>query len=369
MAAWGDRRIALYTLRVELDKRVFRTDDSAREPFVANFNGAGADLLTTISSFVEALPKDDHVERDMRHFGQPRDVRRSGRTISWEMDGGESGRTSWIKIRKDADQQQRERSGIEWAEFWVYAVVPKDSNQGWLLVEKDGRHTLPTAWRDELIRKFAETHHGYRLRIGTVREASLWSQVENALDDNRLIGFEVAMRSGDTTPAGAAGFERGMEKYSRQIWRTAGDPLPGRRLRIFRRQFTRNVTSDGLREVEAPIETDDLADDRFRIRLRDDVAEIKATVLNHDGKPKTVVFEGLDPQQTVVMEGTSDGHPDQGRFVSECRSTVADLAQSGGVALPPGWDTGSWEHPADAPQMEVRADESPQGGEQAEQSS
>lgn len=365
MAAWGDRRIALYSLRVELDKRVFRTDDNTREPFVANFNGTGGDLLIAISSFVEALPTDGHVERDERHFGQPRHIRREGRTICWEMDGGESGRTSWIKLHRDADRLQRERSGIEWAEYWAYAVVPRDSNQGWLLIEKDGRHTLPTAWRDELIKKFAQAYHGYRLRIGAVREASLWSQVENALDENRLIGFEVAMRSGDTTPAGAAGFERGMEKYQRQIWRTTGDPLPGRRLRIFRRLFTRNLTSDGIREIEAPIETDDMADDRFRIRLRDDVAEIKATVLNEDGVQKTVVFEGLDPQQTVVIEGTSDGHPDQGRFTAECRTTVADLARSGGVSLPPGWDTGTWEHPSDAPRMEVKADDSPETGEQS----
>jgi hypothetical protein len=42
---------------------------------------------------------------------------------------------------------------------------------------------------------------------------------------------------------------------------------------------------------------------------------------------------------------------------------VADLARSGGVALPPGWDTGVWEHPTDAPRMEVRADDSPEAGE------
>lgn len=370
-ASWGDRRIMPYTLRVELDKRVFRTEDATREPFVANFNGAGADLLTAISSFVEALPTDELVERDLRHFGQPRDIRRRGRTICWRMDGGESGRSSSIRLKRDAERQERERSGIEWAPFWVYAVVPQNANQGWLLVEKEGRHTLPTEWRDELMRAFGRTYHGYRLRIGTVREASLWSQVENALDDNRLLGFEAALRSADnpSSTGHAAGFERGMVRLDRQIWRTAGDALPGKQLREFRRRFTGTRTPGGIVQVDAPIEVDDLSDDRFQIRLRDDVAEIKATVLNADGIAKTIVFEGLDPQQTIVMAGTSDGQPSQDRFASECRGTVADLATSGGVSLPPGWDTGDWEHPTDAPRMEVKADDSPdssQAGDQAQ---
>jgi hypothetical protein len=368
MASWGDRRIVPYTLRVELDRRVFRTDDTTREPFVANFNGSGGDVLHAISSFVEALPTDELVERDMRHFGQPRGIRRHGRTICWLMDGGESGRESSIMLRTGDPRRERERSGVEWAPFWVCAVVPKNANQGWLLIEKDGRHTLPSEWRKALSTTFAETYRGYRLRIGTVREASLWSQVENALDDNRLLGFEVALRSPDNSSPSrhAAGFERGMVKAERQMWRTAGDPLPGRQLRLFRRTFTRNRTSDGLRQIDAPIDVDDLSDDRYQIRLRDDVAEIKATVLNDDGVQKTLVFEGLDPQQTIVMAGTSDGQPSQQQFFSECRSTVADLARSGGVALAPGWDTGSWEHPADAARMEVRIDDSPETGEQAQ---
>ncbi len=366
MASWSDRRIVPYTLRVELDRRVFRTDDN-RELFVANFNGAGGDLLHTISSFVEALPADGLVERDMRHFGQARDIRRQGRTICWRMDGGESGRTSSIRLRRGAERQERDHSGVEWAPFWVFAVVPQNANQAWLLVEKDGRHTLPSEWRTELVKRFGEVHHGYRLVIGTVREASLWNQVENT-NDPRLLGFEVALRSPDNPSATqhAAGYERGMVRVDRQMYLTPGDPLPGKRLREFRRRFTGNRTAHGIMEVDQPLDYDDLADERFHIRLRDDVAEIKATVLNEDGVRKTIVFEGgRDPIQTIVMSGTSDGPPSQDRFATECRSTVADLARSGGIALPPGWDTGEWEHSADTPRMEVRIDDSPQAGEQA----
>lgn len=368
MATWGDRRIALYTLRVALDGRVFRTNAATGEPFVANFNGSGADLLTFISAFVEALPSDSHIEKDERHFGQPTDIRRRGRTISWRMDGGESGRQSSIRLRRDGKARRRDRSGVEWEPFWAFAAVPQNSVVGWLLVEKSGRHTLPTEWRKELQRQFAGAYRGYRLEIGMVREMSLWAQVENALDDERLIGFEVAYRSSSTTQgSGAAGYERGMEKYDRRIWKAPADqPRKGRFLREFRRAHT--TTHDGSREIELPIETDDLSDERYSIRLRDDVAEIKATLFNSEGKAKTVVFEGLDPQQTIVIQDTVLAPPDQDRFDAECQSAVRDLASSNNVGLAPGWNTGDWEHPADAITLEVKSDApSPTGHEGKEE--
>jgi hypothetical protein len=372
MATWGnDRRIVLYALRVELDLRVFRKEDKTREPFVANFNGSGGDLLHAISSFVEALPASELVARDMRHFGQPRDIRRQGRTICWRMDGGESGRATSVMLKRGDQWRTRELSGVEREPFWVFAVVPKNANQGWMLIEKHGHHTLPSEWRDELVKRFVEAYHGYRLVIGTVREASLWSQVENSTDD-RLLGFEVALRSPDNPSATghAAGFERGMVRVDRQLYHVPGDAVMGKRLREFRRKWTGTTTPSGIIEIDEPLDYDDLADDKYQIRLRDDVVEIKASVLNARGEPKTIVFEGgRDPVQTIVMSGTSQGQPDRDRFVSECRSTVRDLAQSGGVALPQQWDTMEWEHPADAVAMEVKVDESPGSSDQAEEQS
>ncbi|MGF0313100.1 hypothetical protein [Rhodococcus sp. IEGM1428] len=359
MVSWtSDRKVVPYSMRVEVDRRILRTADE-RELFVANFNGAGADLLTSISAFVDGLPKGELVERELRHFGQPTDVRRVGRTLSWRMDGGESGRASSISLKKGGKQRQRYASGVEWSPFWVMATVPKDSNQGWLLIEKDGRYTLPTEWRAELIKQFALAHRGYRLVISTVREASLWSQVENALEEGRLVGCEVAIRAPTTTKSseGAQGYSRGMVEVNRRIFQASGGLLPGRRLRLFRRNFTRQLADGGLREIDLPLEVDDLADDRIKIRLRDDVVEIKATVLNDDGRERTITFEGLDAQQYFVMTGTTDEPPSQDKFVQECRTAVRDLAKAGGVTLAPGWEATTWKHPADAPVMQIAVDE------------
>jgi hypothetical protein len=355
-------------MRVELDLRVFKKDDKTRELFVANFNSAGGDLLHAVSSFIEALPAEELVARDRRHFGQPREVLREGRTICWQMDGGESGRATSVMLKKGDVWRKREPSGVEREPFWVFAVVPKNANQAWLLIEKGGSHSLPTEWRDELVKQFAKAYHGYRLVISAVREASLWSQVENSSSD-RLLGFEVALRSPDnpSTTGHAAGFDRGMLRVDRRLYHVPGDAVMGKRLREFRRSFTGRRAPTGIVEVDEPLDFDDLGSDKYEVRLKDNVVEIKATVLNARGEPKIIVFEGgRDPVQSYVMAGTSQGQPTQPQFAAECRSAVKDLAQSGGVALPEKWDTGAWEHPADAVAMEVAVSESPGSSDQAQ---
>lgn len=363
MARWnGDRKITPYTMRIERDLRFSHPPD-AGETFVGNFDGNGGDLLTLISAFLEGLPTDNHVARDDRHFGKPTDVRRKGRTICWRMDGGESGRSSTIVLKRGGKQRTREKTGIEWEPFWVMAVVPKDANHGWLLIEKDGRHTLPTEWRKELIKQFAKVHPGYRLVISTIREESLWSSVENAMEDPRVIGFEVAMAVREPDGRSPQGYTRGMVGVNRSVFMSAGGPLPGFRLREFRRRFTGRQTAEGVREIDYPLDYDDMSDGDVKIRLKDDVVEIKATVVNAQGAVRTIAFEGLDAQQSFVMEGTSDGPPLQEKFVLECAAAIADLATSGGVPLPPNWNTSDWTHPATARQIRVEPnDEQAQTG-------
>ncbi|MFT3660371.1 MAG: hypothetical protein QM809_02925 [Gordonia sp. (in: high G+C Gram-positive bacteria)] len=356
---WSDRKICLYTLRIERDGRVFKNNDD-RDPFVDNFDAAGGDLLVFISAFVAGLPADELVERDTRHFGQPREVVRRGRTICWEMDGGESGRSTAIKLKKKGKTRKREMSGVEWEPFFVYVVIPKNANVGWLLVEKDGRNSLPVEWREEMRRQFKATHAGYRLIVGTVREASLWSQVENAANEGRLLSFESATRSAKAT-TGTAGYQ--VEEVQSRTFLASGEPLPGRALRQWRRE--RTVTLEGTTEVTLPDDVDDMSDDRYRVKLRDNIAYLKAVVFNHDGKPKTVTFEGLDPVQTIDIEDTATARPTQTRFMTDCRSAVKDLAVSSGIHLGSGWDAGNWKHPKNAPRLEVTNDDSSDASEEA----
>lgn len=360
MARWAaDKRIVPFSMRVEIDKRYTQRGDPG-EIFVGNFNGSGGDLLHYFSSFIEALPLEDLVERDTRHFGQPTAISRLGRTILWQMDGGESGRASSITLRRGGRKRKRDRSGVEWEPFWAMAVVPKDSNQGWLLVEKDGRYTLPTEWRKELVTQFSNTYPGFRLVISTVRDASLWNQVENSTEE-RLLRFEVSLRSADTTPAsrGAEGYTRGMVEVQKRIFHPVGNPAAGQRLRVMRRAFTRDLTPEGLVEISLPLEVDDLSDDRVKIRLRDDVEEIKATVLNDDNIERTIVFEGLDAQQTFVIENSAGEDVAEEVFARECRIAVRDLASTGGVTLRPGWEATEWGHPQDGPSVRIPVDDNP----------
>lgn len=354
-----DRRITPYALRVTLNGHAKRRKEPPPiTPYPANFNNAGGDLLHFLSSFVEALLVNDQmVQRKNRHFGRPRKVARQGRTLLFRIYGGESGRNTRIKTTATSKEKKRDHTGVEREPFWVYAVVPADANQAWLLVETHGHHTVPGEWRTELADQFKAAYPGYVLGISQVAEMSLWTQVENSVDP-RLLRFEVVRRSADGAGDHSAGHPAGMVEYNKHIWE-APEPRPGEALRALRRSFTRAKTKSGLVEITAPMEVDDLSDPDVTIDLDDGVMEIRARVLNSKGEPKTVVFDGREPRMSFVIEGVDAVPPNKKRFLREVRSAVEDLATGGGVSLPQGWDTGEWAHPDDAPELEVSPSDQP----------
>ncbi|MFV8173817.1 hypothetical protein [Mycolicibacterium peregrinum] len=355
----GERQIVAYGLRVEVDGRAQRRTKNPppHTPYPANFNGAGADLLTFFSSFINALPTDTLICRGDRHFGIPEEVERLGRTIRLRLSGGESGRRSKITLKAGGKEETREPSGVEWEPFRVAIVIPKDFNQGWLLVEKSGYHSVPTEWRQELVRAFKAAYPDYALKISTITEMSLWSQVENSTEP-RLLAVEVIMRSSDSSGDHSAGHPANMATYDTHVWE-AVHAQPGRVLRQLRRRFTRRKTKDGLVEITQPLDVDDLSDDDAKIELKDDVRQIKARVLNSEGRKKTVIFGGREPTMTIVMDGVFDLSPSATKFWQEARSAAVDLAISGGVSLAPKWDTGEWEHPENAIKVEVSLTDEP----------
>lgn len=347
----NERQIVPFGLRVELNGHAARRKNPPPlSEFPANFNAAGADLLIFLSSFIEALPA-QMVKRGDRHFGCPTKPARRGRTIILQMCGGESGRRTTIALKQGDRERTREASGVEWEPFWVAAVVPKNSNQAWLLVEKAGRHSIPTEWRTELASAFKDAYPGYVLKVSPITELSLWSQVENSTDP-RLLTFEAVMRDSSSGGDHSAGHPGNMARYDTQVWHS-DKARQGTLLRQFRRMFTRKKTLNGLVEIDQPLEVDDLSDPNVNIVLRDDVRQIKARVFNSEGKKKTVIFDGREPQMTIAMDGVFEISPSETKFWEEARSVVVDLAANGGVSLAPKWDTDEWEHPDNAIKVEV----------------
>ena len=347
----GERLIVPFALRVELNGHAARRKNPpSLSGFPANFNAAGADLLMFLSSFIEGLP-DKMVKRGDRHFGCPTEPRRRGRTIVLQICGGESGRRTTIALKDGDPEQTRESSGVEREPFWVAAVVPKNSNQAWLLVEKAGRHTIPTEWRTELTDTFKEAYPGYLLKISPITELSLWAQVENSADP-RLLTFEAVMRDSDSGGDHSTGHPGNMARYETQVWHS-DRATQGTFLRELRRMFTKEKTKSGLVEIDQPLDFDDLSDPDVKVVLRDDVRQIKARVLNSEGRKKTVIFDGREPQMTIMMDGVFDISPSETKFWEEARSVIVDLATNGGVSLAPKWDTGEWEHPDSAIKVEV----------------
>ncbi|NKR72893.1 hypothetical protein GS492_09585 [Rhodococcus hoagii] len=327
---------------------------------LSNFDGEGADLLPELDAFVHGLPNTQLVQRDDRHFGRPRDITRSGRVLRWTMEGGESGKERDIVLDVGEKPRKRTRRGVEYSAYHAYAVIPKNSVTGWILVEKDGGDSLPSEWRAELVRQFKIRHPKFKLVVSQVRSASLWREVENALEEERVLSVEVAMRAEDKDPSATTG--RGFPREALASTTDLYLPPHGKKgkgafLRSIRRAFTfAKSATNGIIEIDLEDDLDELASEDLDVRLRSDVLEITARVTTDNGKRrKTIRFSGIrEPFESYLVEGLSDRITPL-RFADECRAHVKDLALEGGVTLAVGWDTGDWEPESILAPMEVNA--------------
>ncbi|AMT70474.1 hypothetical protein ABG82_09170 [Mycobacteroides immunogenum] len=334
-----------YSMRVEQSSEV-RHKPKLEGPLpLSNFDGAGADLLKTFDAFVRGLlAHNEMVKRDDDHFGQPDEIVRAGRTMSFQLNGGESGRERTVRLDANSAEQKLKREGLLSTQFQVWVVVPTNSTVGWILVEKDGYDTLPSAWRRELIRAFKSRHRGYKLTLAQIRNDAIWRLLEKGLDDPQVIDVKVQRRAEPSNrEQETRGFPLEVEKSTETVYRAKKGWMTGRQLKRIRRFFTITKRSDGsLVEIDLADDTRDEFAEGLEIRLANDVLEITVHA-EIDGRRKTVRFSGArEPAESYVVEGLNGTRITPRTFRSECRGHTVDLAKVSGAPLANKWDTGEW---------------------------
>ncbi|MGN0100713.1 MAG: hypothetical protein ACI39C_07220 [Dietzia sp.] len=360
-----DAVIVPFAVRVVRDNRFKHATDD--EPILSNFDGSGSDLISDFGAFLNGLPKKELVHRDDDRFGIVQELEKKKRTIECSMNGGRSGLERTLKLHATAEELKLERTGSQWSDFRIFIVIPKNSLTGWVLVEKDGVDTVPGSWRSEFATHFRDRHPGFKVVFSNVRTASLWREVENAIDDPRVLWVEVAKRddSDDLSP-NTRGAVRGVTRSTTEVYQPVGGRSGGAMLRAIRRKFTKLKNDNGLVEIDLYDDQDDLADEDLKIDLVDDVLEITARVLDEDGRPKTVRFSGArEPIETYVVDGVQAGTLTAAQMRVEAYRHVRSLATNASVELGADWNSGEWDTDLDTDAMEVMAHEpeaNPQAG-------
>lgn len=355
-----DTVIVPFSLRVEQSSEVRHKPKIDGALPLSNFDGAGADVLRTFDAFVRGLQTEDRmVKRDDDHFGQPDIIQRSGRVIEFTMKGGESGRERRVRLDESSDEQTLKRSGVLSADFHVWVVLPENSIVGWILVEKDGVDTLPSAWRREFLRAFKKAHRGYKVTLAQIRNDAFWRLLESGLDDRRVIDVKVQRRAEPSKrERETRGFPLEVTKAEEIIYRVDKGWMNGRQLKRIRRFFTVSKRSDGsIVEIDLADDARDEFAEGLDIKLDKDVLEITVHA-EIDGRRKTVRFSGArEPAESYVVEGLRGTRISPATFRTECRGHTVDLAQVSGVTLQQGWDTGDWPQTSQLSPLEVSFDD------------
>jgi hypothetical protein len=358
--ARGETVIVPFSIRVEQSSEVKHKPKIDGALTLSNFDGAGADLLKTMDAFVRGLlVQDQMVKRGDDHFGRPREIIRAGRTLSFEMDGGQSGRERSVKLDAESDEQKLKRDGLLSTQFQVWVTIPANSNVGWILVEKDGYDTLPSVWRREFVRAFKSRHRGYKVTISQIRNDAFWRLLESGLDDPRVLDIKVLRRAQPSDrESKTRGFPLEVSKTEETLYRANKGRMTGRQLKRIRRFFTITKRSDGsIVEIDLADDARDEFAEGLDIHLAKDVLEITVHA-EIDGRRKTVRFSGAkEPSESYVVEGLNGTRVTQKTFRQECRTHTVDLAQVSGVTLVDKWDTGEWASEAQVSPLEVLFDD------------
>lgn len=342
-------------------------NDDRHRP-MSNFDGEGADLLHEFSAFISGLPSDVLVERDERHFGQPSNVERKGRTLRCRVTGGSSGIDSNLYDRARDVRFTRTISTVEESPFRLMFVAPAGSALGYLMVEGYRGRTLNSAFRAEFVAQFGTRYPDYAVVFESVGEAGLWQFAERLGDAAGVKQMEVVHREMDADTAQSMGLEDRTPlagNYTETIQAERGEQMTGEDMRRVREAHWKSdqlkVGTDAYPLPNRP-EKDGVEWDG-EVRLRDDITDISARVGIPGVGPRTVRLSGkFSPRVRYEVESSGDSEPSDTDLYSEAILHVRQLAEQEAVTLEHGWNEEDWDHPEQVPTMHIPADD-PQGSE------
>lgn len=355
-----DTVIVPYSMRVEQSTEVRHKPKIDGPLPLSNFDGAGGDLLKTFDAYIRGFLLEDRlVDRGDDHYGKPTLINRAGRTLSFQMSGGESGRERTVRLDATSQDRKLKRDGMLATEFQVWVAVPGNSTVGWLLVEKDGYDTLPSIWRREFVQGFRSRHKGYKVTISQIRNDAFWRLLENGLDDPRVLDIKVLRRAQPSKrETETRGFPLEVSKSEELVYRGPKGRMNGRQLKRIRRFFTVSKRTDGtVVEIDLADDARDEFAEGLDIKLAQDVLEITVHA-EIDGRRKTVRFSGArEPAESYVVEGLNGTRVTPETFRRECRGHTVDLARASGAPLVDKWDTGEWTAEEQISALEVPFDD------------
>lgn len=347
----GDAVIVPYAVRIE--RSMNYRHDTTDDPILSNFDGNGTDLLRCLSAYFRGLPGDSMIEDDTEHFGIATEMVGRGRTLQLAMNGGHSGHSARLKLEPDDIERELTTQGVQWNSFGLVVVVPQNTYSGWMFVEKNGRHTIPVAWRDDMVRQFREHHPGFKLVISQVRTAGLWAEVEEDDDVARVLSVSVEKRGDDEkfTIDAQRGSQISVGTTNRKIF-SRPEAMNGSALRGIRRRFTK-TTRSGTEEINLSLDVNDLDQTKYAVTLAEGVLELKARLLTAEGHEKTVIFNsGREPHETYPVDGVPAGRLSAERMRTESLRHARDLAKSTSVSLAADFATAEWDTEAELPAWE-----------------
>ncbi|MDF5734538.1 MULTISPECIES: hypothetical protein [unclassified Nostoc] len=169
--------LSAYTIRIE--KKINKKSNDNHPPNYRQlncFNGHD-DLLTVMSIFIQKLTinrKNDTYNIYMKASN----IQEEGRSISGLIESGIYGISSNLRdVDTDSITYKKKKSDAEVLPFYFLIYIPKDTNEGILLLQRTGKYGIRTHFGIFLDKYFSDKFPGFAVEINTLVQEEIIKRI------------------------------------------------------------------------------------------------------------------------------------------------------------------------------------------------
>ncbi|MBN3872186.1 hypothetical protein [Nostoc sp. JL33] len=169
--------LSAYTIRIE-KKRSKNSNDNHPPNYrqINCFNGHD-DLLSVMSIFIQKLTinsKNDSYNIYMKASN----IQEEGRSISGLIESGIYGISSNLRdVETDSITYKKKKSDAEVLPFYFLIYIPKDTNEGILLLQRTGKYGIRTHFGIFLDKYFSDKFPGFAVEINTLVQEEIIKRI------------------------------------------------------------------------------------------------------------------------------------------------------------------------------------------------
>jgi hypothetical protein len=164
--------LSAYTIRIKFRKDAKHSEDS----ILSKFNGHD-DFRDVLKSFLEDLSSSPK-NKAYKTYLKAANIQSNDRNIEGILESGSYGLSSTIRdVDTNEVKYKKNTNDADVLPFYFVAYIPKDTNEGIIILQRTGKHGIKTNFGISLNSYFSKNYSGYSVEINTLIQEGLIKKI------------------------------------------------------------------------------------------------------------------------------------------------------------------------------------------------